>query len=581
MAKKAVGKRPGENGIGQTIIFDDGSEEFDAYGTTQLDPTATQAVDAMPAADVPVRAPVSMFGLPAAAQMGGASPVASPNPQAVATDRTPEGAQLRYDQANPEGPGAAARMSAAGVKPVRLEPGIADVIKPEFGGTPETPPAIAQVQLPGSPGGFQPSSKSTTGIREDERNQMYETANAGIEAQRAASEESIGAQEAFVSDLETTALNRYLRAEANALAIAADQKRQNMVNKQIQTKMKDVSEFKPDRTQLFEGTAGGFRAVLSGLGMIAGGMLAGLQGGPNHAMEAVFKMIDDNVRDQVAQNTNVYSELVRRLGDENAAADALKGKHLEALADMSKALELTAKTKEIRAGLAGARQRAEFEATNYALKVQQSLAPQETLNMAYRAPTPASVFTIDRDEEALKGLIGPDADKQVKEFVGTKISGAQNAKTVGEALQYMKELQQDSNTLRAMQSANGGNLPGVDQVLSPAKSPMMRAALARLGIDHEVAASEAYKIVNAQIMRRAKSYGGAITESDIKAAESEVGVYGTQVMDFMQRMHDEASGQVKGVAYGAFQQRAQPVIDIMTQGIGQMQGFRSDKGRPR
>jgi hypothetical protein len=553
---------PGPNGVGQTVTFDDGSTEFDPYGTAVVDPTVSP--DATPPPE-----PVSPSAAPDVTDPLSGAPIPAPTPA------TPE--QLRSAEAFLADPVKA--MGAPPNKPVELTPGIADMAPAQ----PEAPAPIAQVLVPGSAGGFQPASKSTQGVNAEDRGIMYDTAAQGLAAKAQGDEASISAQEGLATDLERTAMQKYLHAEANALAIAADQKRQDLINQSIQSKLQDVSKFKPDRHQLFEGTAGGFRAVLSGLGMIAGGMLSGLTGGPNHALEAVFKMVDDNVQDQVAQNTSVYQELVRRLGDEQAAAAALKQKHLQATAEMAGALEMHAKSKEVKAALAGARSRAEFESAQYALKVQSSLAPQETLNMAYRAPTAAHVLTIDNEQQRLAQLLNvkpQDVQKQTKEFMQEKIAG-DKGKTVGEALQYMKELQQDMGTLRGIAAANGGNLPGVDQVLSPARSPMMRGALARLGIDHEVQASEVYKIVNSIVTKRAKSYGGAITEADKKSAENEVGVTSGQVLDFMRRMHDEANGQLKAVARGYFQGRSQPVIDILTQGIGEMQGFREDRGRPR
>jgi hypothetical protein len=459
----------------------------------------------------------------------------------------------------------------------KMEPGSADMV----GDQPSAMPELTQVVVPGTKGGMQLTGKQTQGYSAADRASLGENATFSAEKGRQAAEAGIQGQEQYVGQLETDALQRYQKAEAEALAVAADQKRNQMVQQNIQNKLQDTAKFKPDRTQLFEGTAGGFRALAAGLGMIAGGALAGINGGSNHAMEAVFKMVDDNVRDQVSQNSNVYNELVRRLGDETAAAEVLRAKHLGAVSDMTKALELTAKTKELRAGLAGARERADFEQSQSLLKAQQALTPQETMAMSYRAPTPAAILTIDRDQQALHQLLGPEADKKVGEFMKEKISGQQNAKTVGEAVQYMKELSADANTLRALAATHDGKLPGQDQILSPSKSPMLRAALARLGIDHDVAASEVYKIVGSLIAKRAKSYGGAITESDLTMAQGEVGVTGAQVLDFMRRMHGEANGQLKATAYGYFQGRSQPVIDIITHGIGTMQGFKEDKGRAR
>lgn len=589
MAKRIVKVEPGANGVGQTVTFDDGSTEFDAYGTARADADVTAPATTEPEKAAPSLWAQAMTAMstPAASQLGGASPVAATQPNTeMAKDRTSEGAQLRYDQANPTGPGAAQRLAAAGMQPltagpdglVKMEPGAADSITGE---QPGAMPSLSQVVVPGQAGGMQLTGKQTSGYSSADRASLGENAQFSAEQGRQAKEAEIKGQESYVGQLETDALQRYQKAEAEALAAAAEQKRNQMVQKNIQTKLQDASKFKPNRNELFEGTGGGFRALAAGLGMIAGGMLAGLNGGRNQAEDAVFKMIDDNVRDQVAQNTGVYNELVRRLGDETAAAEVLRSKHLGAVSDMTKALELTAKTKELRAGLAGARERADFEQSQSLLKAQQALTPQETLAMSYRAPTPAAILTIDRDQQALHQLLGPDADKKVGEFMKEKISGQQNAKTVGEAVQYMKEMSADANTLRAIAATHDGKLPGQDQILSPSKSPMLRAALARLGIDHDVAASEVYKIVGSLIAKRAKSYGGAITESDLTMAQGEVGVTGSQILDFMRRMHGEANGQLKATAYGYFQGRSQPVIDIITHGIGTMQGFKEDKGRPR
>lgn len=570
MSKRIVKVTPSESGVGQTVTFDDGSTEFDAFGTAQVDPDVSAPAVQEPEAMDPMGAPA-----PAAA-----NPPSSATERAVMQNpmRAMFSSQPVEQQVAPATPAAAPSKLVPGPDGVfKMEPGAADMVGDQPGAMPE----LSQVVVPGQAGGMQLTGKQTSGYGAADRASLGENAQFSAEKGRQAAEAGIQGQEQYVGQLETDALQRYQKAEAEALALAADQKRNMLVQKSIQTKLQDTAKFKPNRTELFEGTAGGFRALAAGLGMIAGGALAGINGGSNHAMEAVFKMIDDNVRDQVSQNSNVYNELVRRLGDETAAAEVLRSKHLQAVSDMTKALELTAKTKELRAGLAGARERADFEQSQSLLKAQQALTPQETLAMSYRAPTPAAILTIDRDQQALHQLLGPEADKKVGEFMKEKISGQQNAKTVGEAVQYMKELGQDAGTLRAIAAAHDGKLPGQDQILSPSKSPMVRAALARLGIDHDVAASEVYKIVGSLIAKRAKSYGGAITESDLTMAQGEVGVTGSQVLDFMRRMHAEANGQLKATAYGYFQGRSQPVIDIITHGIGTMQGFKEDKGRAR
>jgi hypothetical protein len=560
MAKRIIKVEPASGGVGQDVTFEDGSTEFDAFGTA--------TVDADPSAPADVDLTIQRFEPPAGA----------PSPE--------QAAQLSPNSAVPVGQLAPALGSVGDVAPTQPRQGETVVDKP-FELTPgaadmQPPPeqsSLVQVMMPGRAGGFQPDAKQIKGYAEEDRNALGQGALDVAAQTMDVREKETQGQEELVSSLETQALNQYLKAETQALATAAEQKRNNIVQANIQTKMKDVAAFRPNRTELFEGTAGGFRALLAGIGMIAGGALAGLNGGRNYAMDAVFKMIDDNVQQQVAQNSAIYQNLVGRLGDEQAAASILRAKHAESVVSMTKALELTAKTKEARAALAGARERAQLEATQGVLKAQEALAPQETLALAYRAPTPAAIYTIDRDMEAFKAL-GVE-EKQVQEFMSSKVSGQQNAQTVGQTVQYMKEMDQDAATLRAIAAANDGVLPGVDQILSPSRSPMMRSALARLGVEHDVSASEVYKIFGSLVAKRAKSYGGAITESDLEMAKGEIGVTSGQVIDFIGRMRNEANGYLRGAAYGFFQGRSQPVLDIITHGIGNMSGFRQDKGRPR
>jgi hypothetical protein len=46
MAKRIVKVTPSESGVGQTVTFDDGSTEFDAFGTAQVDPDVSAPADA-------------------------------------------------------------------------------------------------------------------------------------------------------------------------------------------------------------------------------------------------------------------------------------------------------------------------------------------------------------------------------------------------------------------------------------------------------------------------------------------------------------------------------------------------------
>lgn len=560
MAKQVIRTEPGQDGVGQTLYFDDGSSVFDATNSYQ---------DAAPAA-APAQAP--------------------PPPEVVADPMTgatipppipPTAAQQTSSAAFLQDPLKAMRAPAAAPADdgTILTPGMADGGAAP-GGAPEASPEFAMV--PGSAGGFSPVAKSTTGLGAQDRQDLSAGANVVAEDQGAAAEAATQGQERLLDHYEARALHDYLAAQAEDVAALAQIKRNQMIQTEIKRKVDDTTKFKPNRTQLYEGTAGGFRAVLSAIGMIAGGMLQGVNGGRNQAMDTVFKMIDDNVSDQVAQNTNLYQELVRSLGDEQAAASILRSHHLQAVVDMTKAMDLGTKGQEQRAALAGARERAQLLQNQTRLDAMAKLAPQETLQMAFRAPTPAHLVMLDKTDQALQ--MAGVTPKQYQEFTTQKLGNGD--KTVGQAIQFVKEMDLDLATLNALaqeyKDADGKpRLPGVGETINFNRSSFLRNIGAKLGMKGSVDAGDVYKIYNRILTQKAKSYGGVITASDISRAEAETGVTSGQLLDSMKRMRGTANGEMMVVANGYFRGRAQFVTDLLLHGVGESPGVRPSGGKPR
>lgn len=569
MAKQVIRTEPGADGVGQTLYFDDGSSVFDAtnsYSGAAPPPAAAPAApDAQPVATPaqPVADPLTGQALPspALAPEGAGSRAFMQNPMRALFSETPVEQQA-----------AEIKPPATDAEPL-LTPGMADGGAPM--GAPEAAPQI--VMVPGTRGGFQPTAMSTTGVSAADRADL--SAGAGIVAdqQGAAAEAATQGQEGLIGHYEARALHDYLAAQADDIANLANIKRNAMVQASIKQKLDDMTKFKPNRTALFEGTAGGFRAVVSALGMLAGGALQGLQGGRNQAMDTVFKMIDENVADQVAQNTGLYQELVRSLGDEQAAASVLRTHHLQAVVDMTKAMDLGTKAQEQRAALSGARERATMQMNQTRLDAMAKLAPQEALHMAYRAPTPAHLVMIDQTDKALQ--MAGVTPKQYQDFTQAKLGNGD--KTVGQAIQFVKEMDQDTASLKALAAEYGGKLPAVGETINFNRSAFLRNIGAKLGMKGSVDAGEVYKIYNRVLTSKAKSYGGVITGSDIARAEAETGVTSGQLLDSMKRMRGTANGEMMAVANGFFRGRSQFVVDTLMHGIGTQPGIRESGGTPR
>jgi hypothetical protein len=560
MAKQVIRTEPGVDGVGQTLYFDDGSSVFDAtnaYNAAAPPPAPAPATSSLPP---PPPTPAPEVTDP----MSGA--VIPPPIPPTAAQQTAAASFLQDPVRAMRAPAA----PAADEGPL-LTPGIADGV----GGLPEAQPQFALA--PATRGGFRPSAKTITGVGAADREAL--SAGAGIVAdqQGAASEAATKGQEDLIGHYEARTLHDYLQAQSQDLAALSNIKRNQMVQSQIKQKIDDTTKFKPNRTALFEGTAGGFRAILSAVGMIAGGALQGVNGGRNTAMDTVFKMVDDNVADQVAQNTNIYQELVRSLGDEQAAASVLRSQHLQAVIDMTKAMDLGTKGQEAKAALAGARERATLLQQQTRLDAMAKLAPQESLALAYRAPTPAHLMMIDQTDQALQ--MAGVSPKQYQEFTTQKLGNGD--KTVGQAIQFVKEMDQDTATLRALSQEYGGKLPAVGETINFNRSAFLRNIGAKLGMKGSVDAGDVYKIYNRVLTAKAKAYGGVITKSDIDRAEAETGVTSGQLLDSMARMRGTANGEMMAVANGYFRGKAQFIMDTLMHGVGESPGVRPSGGRPR
>jgi hypothetical protein len=179
----------------------------------------------------------------------------------------------------------------------------------------------------------------------------------------------------------------------------------------------------------------------------------------------------------------------------------------------------------------------------------------ESLSMA--APKPGLA-----GNDVLRRLaaLGVDA-KAWKEALGSPLqTGQQNPPTLGQAAQAVKRIDADRALLTSIAAANGGTLPtrgviNIPQALVP--------ALTRLGYKPGMAAEEVGQLLGGYVMQRARSYGGAVTESDAAAAEKETGKSTEGVMRYLDRLRGQNNRAMSAEMARFFPGVEQQVIDIL------------------
>lgn len=431
------------------------------------------------------------------------------------------------------------------------------------------------VLRPGTAGGDVVTGKEIDGFTPAAQTEMRGAGDAVAGAQAAAGGAELDAQQKYADYVNAQASKMYGDAQAADLATQAAIVRNQMVQKSLQGKMQDVAAFKPDRAQLFEGTAGGFRALSAVFAMALGGALQGLQGGPNQAVEAIYRTIDDNVKDQVRQNSQVFEELKMRLGDEQSAELALRQKHLENLKDLTAARAMGQQGAQIQAAVSTISKRTDLEIANGKLALLEKLEPHEKLKIAHQAPTPAQILTLDKQQQMLAQLQVKPEDYQ--KFMEHKVD---EKNSVGDLINTVRDEHRDINTLEALRAENGGKLPGFDSVIDWTRSEHLRALGARLGFTKAVDAGKVYAQIKRQTMERAKGLG-RVTEVELDNIGQQMGVNGDQLLDFMHESADHANARLVNAANGSFQGRGQKVIDIASAGTAATPGMRMGGLTPR
>lgn len=179
--------------------------------------------------------------------------------------------------------------------------------------------------------------------------------------------------------------------EKTAAQIAINDHIQNEVNR----KMQEGAEWRPDRAELFSGDRGVAFGLMSAVAAMAGAWMQG-RGltGANPYLPTIMKMIDDNVQDQVRRNSSSVQFLKEKKGDLKAAMLELKQRQLAYAQQRLDGLALRDSSELLRAGVEKTRTEMQAKNAEWEQEKRQALERTETkktTSTLTRAPKPANV----------------------------------------------------------------------------------------------------------------------------------------------------------------------------------------------
>lgn len=342
---------------------------------------------------------IPVAGMPGAAQVGGALPgtLAAPDAAAqVATDRSTEGTQARFDAANPNAPGAQERLAAyqASGKTLPAAPGAPDPAAAFASSTPAAAPDPAAAYAASGPSYATETTKSTTtqGMSDADAKAQRELLGTAKGAQEKATGSEVEARRAALEADEQEQTRRLNEAAEEQKKMAAKQAVLDLQESEVKRKLQAGTDWRPDRAELFSGSTGAARGILAAVSVIAGGLMQGRgMTRDNQFLTAINEMIDENVADQVRQNSASIQFLKEQKGDIHSAAAELKKRQLDFATQKLNARAALSKIPAAQAGLAAFNDAAAARTAEWQAEQEKSLRKQVSSTISrHTAPVSAA-----------------------------------------------------------------------------------------------------------------------------------------------------------------------------------------------
>lgn len=234
-----------------------------------------------------------------------------------------------------------------------------------------------QPTLGGSPGGFQPTERQSTGMPEDAlRARRQDVEDIGYLEFGAALDEATAMQTQNDEDAKNQLIMEREVREARAKQ-AIEQKQVFDRRQMVERKIASVSAQEPDRHRAM----GQWRTTSALIGSIAGGMLAGLTNGQyqNQTLTAMENHLDNDVKQQRENQSVMIKELTRQLGSIDAAEDMLRAKQKEIVVKELDARLLGSKVKVDRVKLDAFKSRMQADIARHRVDALTKLERDETI----------------------------------------------------------------------------------------------------------------------------------------------------------------------------------------------------------
>lgn len=190
-----------------------------------------------------------------------------------------------------------------------------------------------------------------------------------------------------------------------------------------------------------------------------------------------------------------------------------------------------------------------------------SFAKPGTAKYEYTIPKPAKGAGVALNNPTTKELAGLGiTPKAWTKGLGAKISAGENAPTIVQAAQTTKLINSDIALLDSLAAANNGTLPTKGAINVPQS---LVPVLSRMGYQPGQSAEEVGQILNSYVNQQARSYGGAITESDRESATKETGSSTEGVRRYMVRLRDKNNAGISGALSQQFPGQGQKAFDVL------------------
>jgi hypothetical protein len=535
----------------------------------------------------PPGTPMRTLEQPLSAQPGPITPMPAPLGTADRHPIVPLGGSSPGGPALPSGaPLSDTEKSALSINPADLAGlrrglaeqthGVAPVGAAGAGGTAQPPAQPPRAPYGGrSPMGMSGAAVTTTGLSDADRARVDASRGTAIEdveeahrARLTADTERVNAQWNSLTEDAKSKL-----AEQAALKQEEDAFTQKIA--QNHARLETDLARKVDPGQAFQGDAG-YYAFMAGFGdslQNFGAALAG-RGPVANPGETINRIINRSVQLQTEQKEQDFRKGRITSEELTAERETIRAKQLTVGRQLTENMLAKEKNADRRAELSAAGKFIDAERSDAIAKAAEASAQHEQRQEQFSPLVSAQAAPVtNATKEALK-LLGVTPEQYTK-GMAHPLGNEKNSPSVNDTVTSIAEMDQDIETLKALKKANDDTLPTTGVIKVP---QFIRNKMAQLGIRSGMQAEEANALINTYLTRKAKSYGGVITESDRESAALEFGKTGEGFLRGISRMRAGSQRALRQNIDTIFPGVGQEVLDLSLRRAAQTPGVPEPEG---